>query len=468
MIDLRHYIADRDQDDFLGPQGDQTRTTTPWEGENRDVSEVPVVTREELYELVWSKAMLRVAEQFEVSSSYLARVCAALDVPRPERGYWAKMAVGKAPPRDPLPDARPGDLLSWSRDGELPVRPKRTYVPAIRERAPRQRVSREAIHELIRGARAYFESGRPVDEEAYLKPYKKLLLDVITSKACLDKSLDFANELFKRLEASGHRVMIAPTNEKFDRARIDERETPEKSRDYYHSGLWSPYRPTIVYIGTIAVGLTIVEASEKILMRYIGNGKYIREADYIPPRRSRYAADHTWPTTKEIPSGRLKLVIYCPYHQATWREEWVETSKSSLSGRIPEIIRRIEKAAEELVPKLQEADRQAEIRHQEWLAAVERSQRDEDRRKVEQSIKESREDLAQIIQRWSHIISVEQFVTGVEQRANELDQDRRGQVLERLNMARDFLGTQDPLNLFMGWRTPVERYRPKYPEKQND
>ncbi|THK37039.1 hypothetical protein EHS39_16465 [Ensifer sp. MPMI2T] len=152
----------------------------------------------------------------------------------------------------------------------------------------------------------------------------------------------------------------------------------------------------------------------------------------------------------------------------TWLEEWLETSKSSLSGRIPKIVRRIEKAAEELVPKLQEADRQAEIRHQEWLAAVERSQREEDRRKVEQSVKDSREDLAQIMERWSHVISVEQFLTGVARRADELDQDRRQQVLERLNMARDFLGTQDPLDFFMSWRTPDERYSPKYTEAQNN
>ncbi|MGO8371121.1 hypothetical protein ACC808_22095 [Rhizobium ruizarguesonis] len=129
-----------------------------------------------------------------------------------------------------------------------------------------------------------------------------------------------------------------------------------------------------------------------------------------------------------------------------------------LSLRFPPSV---EKAAEELVPKLQEADRQAEIRHQEWLAAVERSQREEDRRKVEQSVKDSREDLAQIIQRWSHVISVEQFLEGVEQRTNELDQDRRRQVLERLNMARDFLGTQDPLDFF-------ERYRPQFPKAQNN
>ncbi len=51
------------------------------------------MTREELYELVWSKPMTLVAKEFDLSSSYMARVCAALNVPRPERGYWAKLDV---------------------------------------------------------------------------------------------------------------------------------------------------------------------------------------------------------------------------------------------------------------------------------------------------------------------------------------------------------------------------------------
>lgn len=60
------------------------------------------VSREELYQLVWAQPMTKVAEQFGVSGSYLARVCALMKVPRPERGYWAKLQVGKAPPQEPL------------------------------------------------------------------------------------------------------------------------------------------------------------------------------------------------------------------------------------------------------------------------------------------------------------------------------------------------------------------------------
>ena len=67
------------------------------------------VTREDLYELVWAEPMLRVAARFGVSSSYMVRVCTLLNVPRPVRGYWAKLTVGKAPKQLHLPEPRPGD-----------------------------------------------------------------------------------------------------------------------------------------------------------------------------------------------------------------------------------------------------------------------------------------------------------------------------------------------------------------------
>ncbi|RVC47456.1 MAG: hypothetical protein E5V60_01150 [Mesorhizobium sp.] len=34
-------------------------------------------------------------------------------------------------------------------------------------------------------------------------------------------------------------------------------------------------------------------------------------------------------------------------------------------------------------------------------------------------------------------------------------------------LARTFLGTQDPLDFFRSWKTPQERYRPKYPSTES-
>ena len=130
------------------------------------------VSRDELHRLVWSEPMTKVAKQFNVSGSYMARICTIMNVPRPERGHWAKLAVGRAAPPKPLPEARPGDLLYWSKDGEVQPAPK-PRAPNIRS-GTRVRIPRNRIHGLIRGAEEHFENGRTVGNDAY--PRRRTLL----------------------------------------------------------------------------------------------------------------------------------------------------------------------------------------------------------------------------------------------------------------------------------------------------
>lgn len=50
-------------------------------------------------------------------------------------------------------------------------------------------------HRPFLGSLKHFENSRPVDDDACLRPYKKLLVGATSSKACMDKALDFANDL---------------------------------------------------------------------------------------------------------------------------------------------------------------------------------------------------------------------------------------------------------------------------------
>jgi len=75
------------------------------------------ISREKLYELVWSEPMLSLAKKFKVSSSYLARVCTRMNVPRPERGYWAKLAYGKNVRKPSLPEPSAEFELEWNKGG---------------------------------------------------------------------------------------------------------------------------------------------------------------------------------------------------------------------------------------------------------------------------------------------------------------------------------------------------------------
>ncbi len=317
------------------------------------------------------------------------------------------------------------------------------------------------IHGLLRDAKTHFETGRPVKEEEYLRPYKKLLVDVTASKTGLDKALACANDLFNALESAGHRVVLAPSDEHFRYREIEEREEPQARQYDRYPRLWRPQHPTVVYVGTVAIGLAVVEMSEAILMRYI-NGKYIREADYVPPKASRHYHDfyRTRTITEELPCGRLRLIAYSPYWRVTWSTQWQETQKASLTGKLPAIVKEIENAAVDMVDKLHEAERQAEIERQQQLAAEEKWRQEEDRRKVNQSIKDSQAQLRQIIETWSDVMNVERFFQGVQDRALALPDDQRDPLLERLKLARHFIGTQNPLDFFLAWRTPRERYKP--------
>ncbi|MFN3668131.1 MAG: hypothetical protein ACK4VY_02390 [Brevundimonas sp.] len=142
--------------------------------------------------------------------------------------------------------------------------------------------------------------------------------------------------------------------------------------------------------------------------------------------------------------------------------QWQETSTASLSGQVRTIIQAIETAASDLAAKLEEADRQADLRHQQWLVDDERRRREEDGRQVAQSIADSRSELAQAIQRWSEVMDVERFLAGVEHQAKHLPEADQREVFRRLALARIFLGDQDPLAFFRGWKTPEERYSPQF------
>src|SRR5665213_1326993 len=61
------------------------------------------LTRQSLYELVWSKPMTTLAKDFGITDVALAKRCRAVDVPIPYRGYWARKEAGQNPPKLPLP-----------------------------------------------------------------------------------------------------------------------------------------------------------------------------------------------------------------------------------------------------------------------------------------------------------------------------------------------------------------------------
>jgi hypothetical protein len=69
------------------------------------------LTREQLYDLVWSEPMQRLAKKIGISDVAIAKHCRKLGVPVPERGYWNKLHAGQSVSKTELP---PRDLVTMN------------------------------------------------------------------------------------------------------------------------------------------------------------------------------------------------------------------------------------------------------------------------------------------------------------------------------------------------------------------
>jgi hypothetical protein len=65
------------------------------------------LTRDQLYELVWSEPVRKVAQRFGLSDRGLAKLCERHAIPVPGRGYWRLKETGHRVRRLPLPELHP-------------------------------------------------------------------------------------------------------------------------------------------------------------------------------------------------------------------------------------------------------------------------------------------------------------------------------------------------------------------------
>jgi len=279
------------------------------------------------------------------------------------------------------------------------------------------------------------------------------MVDVIASKQTCSRALDVANELFLLFEERGHTVAFERHGLSLRRYSVDEREKGGRDRNY--SELWSPSRDTIVTIGTVLIGLTIFEMSENVEAKY-QDGKYVRVSD-LPVRKQRRYESYSWTSMHDLPSGRLCIQAYSPYHRANWVRQWRESKAGDLPEKLSAIVKELKREAATIVQLVEEGERKAEIERKEWEAKQVIWRREEEERRRVKAIMDSREELSEIIKAWAKAKRIEDFFTDVERRVANLEEDEKTAVLERLALARKMVDTTDALRWLAAWKTPEER-----------
>lgn len=179
---------------------------------------VLTLTREQLYEQVWSEPIRTLAKRYGLSDVGLAKTCRRLKIPLPGRGYWAKRTAGHHVKRLPLPVLPPNGLggqpmikLEVHPRSEPSGAPGPVIDQMAFEAAPANRVivaqSFRSPHPLVRRAADLLTASSLRDRE-YLYGGREPYLDIQVTRKSLGRALRIMDALLKACESRGWKASV--------------------------------------------------------------------------------------------------------------------------------------------------------------------------------------------------------------------------------------------------------------------
>lgn len=317
--------------------------------------------RQSLYEAVWNEPMTKLAKRYSISDVGLRKICAALEVPVPARGYWAKLAHGKAaqPPVLPPSKIKPTYIRTYSV-----IEPDPTVeLRVAQERAHTERDSGQAAsthgpsdnpgspHPQARISVKQLRKGKAVDGAVTL--YGATWADVSVSPGEVDRACQLVNQFAHAISAVGAKF-VDTCAALSARSRLPSRDSVDKRNCFVLHG-----QP---YVLRIKERLT-----EELIAKPLRNGSQARRSTWQPD------FDSLRPQYRYLPTGKItvSVVSVLSYYEYQKTED---TLSSRIEAKLAALVTRLEEAA---LRRKVEADIQAERarererRAHEWRAQKE-------------------------------------------------------------------------------------------------
>lgn len=411
--------------------------------------------REELYHLVWREPAERITSLYSISKEQLTKRCAELRIPRPLAGYWKALAKGAAPSVPALPDLKKGKIEKSPRKTSRAIPPPTKISSKVAVPAPRKRARTAGSgYALIDDLKIYLPVSS-VTKDGYYKPTKKKLLDLNVSETGFNSAIDFLSRFFAALGKQGYWVRLAEVNEGLHCQGIDIKENPKEGGLRYDS-LWRPCSASIICIGDMLFAFNLAEMTEYVPAKEV-NGRYIRDETMIRWMRGKYDKPFRYVIKHALPTGRFFLQLYSPYSSTNWQVEFRQTKQCGLISQIPKIISAMHDAVPLIKKQQEEARVKAEERRIQWELDEKRYREKERIRREKEAYNACVAELKAIMEQWAEDKRIEQFFHEAELDASLLGEKQKGQVMERLQLARQFLSVDTAIERLLKWKTPHER-----------
>jgi hypothetical protein len=315
------------------------------------------LTREELYEKVWSAPTTQVAAELGISDVALAKRCKKLNVPKPSPGYWAKVAAGQKPKKIPLPSA-PEPIKYEPLDAPIPAK-----LPLPDEK--------EDLHLVVVELRVALREAKPDDLNQCVKVEERTFPRVTVSPAQIDRATRALDVILKLIEARG--IPFRKSRSKYDGAYFER--------------------------GYDRMNLTIEEAAAP------------RELTPQEKRRN----DWHW-RQYVAPTGKLMFKLNPERYGDRSEKKWVESEKLSLEQILSQIVQAICKRYIDLEKERIAAAERNRKAHEEYLIREQEESKRQHAATLEATAHTRSEDLIKAAEWWRlHRVTMD-FINECEQR----------------------------------------------------
>ena len=191
-----------------------------------------VLSRKELYDLIWAEPLIKIAARYKISDNGLRKICTRMNIPVPKVGHWQKLMFGKKIQQPALP-------ANYSGDNEVTLT-ERTEIEkdAIGEISPLKSLQYEIENtlkdylevpekltkpdKLVTAARESVNNNK-WHQSGGIVSCLRGELDIRAEKANIPRVLRIMDALIKLLRARGHDVIVDDNstfalvkNQKFD------------------------------------------------------------------------------------------------------------------------------------------------------------------------------------------------------------------------------------------------------------
>lgn len=174
-----------------------------------------IIKREELYDKVWEKALIKVAADYGLTDNGLKKICNKMNVPIPYNGYWAKLKYHKDVFKTPLPNLKPGDQETYEL--EIKEKPTKEILEQYKKLIDLENLDENRIvvpekvtrlHPLVQLLKEAFVTSKEGYRDSFLSvPHSRNFYLLVTQNT-LKRAIIILNTLVVELEKRGFKIIV--------------------------------------------------------------------------------------------------------------------------------------------------------------------------------------------------------------------------------------------------------------------